>query len=529
MFKYASIKARLLLILSFAILNVAAVGGIAIFFLTTVVQTYGHLAETNMPALHAINDARNAQRDIVILASNIAASDHAVKDFEKTQSDFETAVTHYEEATEVYQALPAQKGEKALRTEVDAGWKEFTAAAKKLVDLGGSEGPKDLLARTEIAAHSLADARKHFRDSFQTLTEFHEAEAKKWEADAKSSAKKAELVVVITTIMGGLLVLLTGFKMANTLVKTLSIISQKISEASSTSVDATQQVSSASDRLASSGTEQAASIQETASAMEEISAMVSKNAANAESTRTISLDSQKKAIDGKQVVLAMVDAIEQISQSNAQIGAQIETSNREMTEITKVIADIESKTKVINDIVFQTKLLSFNASVEAARAGEHGKGFAVVAEEVGNLAQMSGSASQSITEILREGTQRVQDIIDRSSTQIERLLTENKTKISSGVDTAERCRKVLDDLVGNVSQVAEMASNIAVASQEQSHGIREVNSAVSQFGTVVEETNSSSQSLSTASLSLLGQTETMNGVVKELTDAINGSKEPKAA
>jgi methyl-accepting chemotaxis protein len=76
---------------------------------------------------------------------------------------------------------------------------------------------------------------------------------------------------------------------------------------------------------------------------------------------------------------------------------QINYSNEQMSEIVKVIQEIETKTKVINDIVFQTKLLSFNASVEAARAGEQGKGFAVVAEEVGNLAQMSGNAAKEIS------------------------------------------------------------------------------------------------------------------------------------
>lgn len=531
MFKKASMKLRLMLILGFAVLNVVGVGGIAIYFLNNVVKNYGHLAEVNMPALRAINEARNAQRSIVVLmlTSNMASTEHAVKDVEKVKEEFEKSVSDYEEATETYHALTMQDGEKPLRASVDAGWKEITDATRKILSIAGSETPADLATRAQLWNNDLKNGRKNFKESFEKLTDYHDAEAKKWSAEAKKSAAAAEQVVIWTTLAGGLLVMFAGYQMATVLSRKLATISQKISDASVTATQATQQVSSASDQLASSSTEQASSIQETAAAMEEISAMVSKNASSAESTRNISLDSQKKAMDGKEVVLQMVNAIEQISQSNLQIGTQIESSNREMTEITKVIAEIESKTKVINDIVFQTKLLSFNASVEAARAGEHGKGFAVVAEEVGNLAQMSGSASQSITEILREGTQRVQEIIERSSSQIERLLQDNKAKIAGGVQTAERCRAVLDELVDNVTQVAEMASNIAVASQEQSHGIREVNSAVSQLGTVVEETNTSSQSLSTASLSLLGQTETMNNVVKELTAAVAGEESAKAA
>ncbi|MBI3544116.1 MAG: methyl-accepting chemotaxis protein [Deltaproteobacteria bacterium] len=150
---------------------------------------------------------------------------------------------------------------------------------------------------------------------------------------------------------------------------------------------AAQNISSASQNLAQGATEQASALQETASSIEELSAMTKKSAENAVNSRESALASHSVATKGKHAVEQMVSAIGEIDASNNRIMTHIEESNRQITEIVKVITEIGTKTKVINDIVFKTQLLSFNASVEAARAGEHGKGFAVVAEEVGNLAQ----------------------------------------------------------------------------------------------------------------------------------------------
>jgi methyl-accepting chemotaxis protein len=529
MFKRSSVKTRLMLLLFFALANVVLVGGSAIFYLNKVVVVYSHVAEANMPALRAINDARNAQRDIVILTSNIASSDHAVADADKVEADFEKAVKAYDAATKAYQTIPTVAGEATLRTAVDAGWKKFLDPATQIVELAGSSKPEDLATRAQIASHSLSEGRKEFRDSFKALTEFHETEAAKWAANAKDEAASARNIVIAIILVGAALNVLFGQMSSKTLTAQLGAISKRISEVATHAVTATQQVSSASTQLAASSTQQASSVQETAAAMEEISAMVAKNTSSAEAASTIALDSHKKAVSGRQAVMAMVSAIEKISESNNKIGAQIETSNREMAEITRVISEIQNKTKVIDDIVFQTKLLSFNASVEAARAGEHGKGFAVVAEEVGNLAQMSGDASTSINSILHEGTRRVQEIIERSASQVSSLMNENQQKIKEGVMTAQNCQGALEDLVNNVERVNEMASSIAVASKEQTHGIREVNTAVSQFGAVVDETSSSSQNLSSASQSLLQQTEAMDGVVQELMAVISGEEKVQRA
>src|SRR5690606_27092464 len=101
-----------------------------------------------------------------------------------------------------------------------------------------------------------------------------------------------------------------------------------------------------------------------------------------------------------------------------------------------------------------------NASVEAARAGEHGKGFAVVAEEVGNLAQMSGNAAKEIGSLLEQSVHKVNEIVNETRTNVDRLMVEGKSTVERGMQVAQQCGSVLDEIVQNVSLVSSMASEI---------------------------------------------------------------------
>ena len=85
----------------------------------------------------------------------------------------------------------------------------------------------------------------------------------------------------------------------------------------------------------------------------------------------------------------------------------------------KAASEIANITKIIDDIAMQTNILALNASAEAARAGDQGKGFAVVAAEVRNLAQTSQASVKSITNIvnnslekINEGSSKIKETMD---------------------------------------------------------------------------------------------------------------------
>jgi methyl-accepting chemotaxis protein len=248
--------------------------------------------------------------------------------------------------------------------------------------------------------------------------------------------------------------------------------------------------------------------------------MLKKNAHYALRSKSFAESSNSSARAGQEVVQEMRGSIRDIGQSNLAVMDQVNESNRQMSEIAKVISDIGAKTKVINDIVFQTKLLSFNASVEAARAGEHGKGFAVVAEEVGNLAQMSGNAAKEIHSMLESSIRTVESIAEETRRKVEGLVSTARERIELGNATAERCSTSLGEIVGQAGQLTELMTSIASASGEQASGVSEINQAVGQLDQLTQrnarasdETARTAEHLRERSAKLLGAVDTLRSTL----------------
>ncbi|MEJ8840439.1 methyl-accepting chemotaxis protein [Ramlibacter sp. AN1133] len=190
--------------------------------------------------------------------------------------------------------------------------------------------------------------------------------------------------------------------------------------------------------------EQASTLEETASSMEELTSSVTQNAQNARQASDLARGAADVARKGGSVVGEVVTTMDGIS-----------TSSRRIAEIIGVI----------DGIAFQTNILALNAAVEAARAGEQGRGFAVVAGEVRQLAQRSAEAAR----------------------QIKGLIGDSVTKVEEGSRLVDTAGKTMNEIVAAVSRVSDLIADIAAASQEQSSGIAQVNTAVTQMDQVVQQ------------------------------------------
>ncbi len=233
---------------------------------------------------------------------------------------------------------------------------------------------------------------------------------------------------------------------------------------------ATAEIASGNLDLSTRTEEQASALQQTASSMEELTSTVKQNAASAQQANRMAAEASQVAAQGGEMVAKVVDTMGAINNSS------------------KRVVDIIS---VIDGIAFQTNILALNAAVEAARAGEQGRGFAVVASEVRSLAQRSAAAAK----------------------EIKTLISESVEKVEAGALLVDQAGTTMRDLVVSVGRVTAIIGEITSASDQQSHGIEEVNRAVAQMDQVTQQNAALVEESAAAAGSLQAQATALTGVV----------------
>lgn len=116
----------------------------------------------------------------------------------------------------------------------------------------------------------------------------------------------------------------------------------------------------------------------------------------------------------------------------------------------------------------QTRQLALNASIEAARAGNQGRGFAVVASEIGNLANQSATAVQSIIEIVEEVQDSVEDMTEclkLTSHFIEESVIPDYEKFLQGSivynDDANSVKELMMQICEHIEELKKSSGTIA--------------------------------------------------------------------
>ncbi|NYT66261.1 MCP four helix bundle domain-containing protein [Alcaligenaceae bacterium] len=246
----------------------------------------------------------------------------------------------------------------------------------------------------------------------------------------------------------------------------LLVVVTDVRSSSDSIATAAGQIAAGNLDLSSRTEQQASSLAQTAATMEEITATVRQNAENAQQANSLSASAAEAATSGGSIVTQLVNTMGEINTKSQQI------------------ADIVG---VIDSIAFQTNILALNAAVEAARAGEEGRGFAVVASEVRALAQRSAASAREI-----------------------RLLIDSSVEaVSKGNEQAVQAGASMQDIVDGINRVTDLMGEISAANREQTTGIEEINTAVTQMDDVTRQNASLVEQSAAAARSLQEQADTL--------------------
>lgn len=306
-------------------------------------------------------------------------------------------------------------------------------------------------------------------------------ETSRFANEASYSLSRSSTIIIVGLIAAIIIAFAAAWTIIVSITKPINRVVEGLSEGSQQVAAASEQLSSSSQQLAEGSAEQASSIEETSSTLEESASMVKQNTENTKQAAILARQAKDAADKGNIEMQEMMESMGELKKSS--------------DEIAKII-------KVIDEIAFQTNILALNAAVEAARAGDAGMGFAVVADEVRNLAQRSAQAAKDTASIIES----------------------NIGLSQKGVEVSKRVNEALNEINLQAQKVNELLDEVAAASQEQSQGIMQINKAITQMEQVVQENAANAEESASAAEELSAQSENLKGIVNQLIQLVNGSK-----
>jgi len=245
--------------------------------------------------------------------------------------------------------------------------------------------------------------------------------------------------------------------------------------------------------------EQASAVNEITTTVDELNSSSKQVYEKAEQVSQSSHDVLKIASDGEKAIKESIEEINIIRNKVKSISEHTLNLSIEAQQIGSIV-------KTVSDIANKTDMLAINAGIEAARAGEHGRGFSIVATEVRELADQSRKSAEKIAQL-------IENIQAATNTTV--LATDEAINgFQVGIKLILEAGHTIDNLVKHVQETVNYASEIALASRQQSLGTEQV-------ATVMSSINEAMRGTAQSASKILGEATVLKKLSDDLSSVAN--------
>ncbi|HTU31905.1 MAG TPA: methyl-accepting chemotaxis protein [Solirubrobacteraceae bacterium] len=254
----------------------------------------------------------------------------------------------------------------------------------------------------------------------------------------------------------------------NTMVSGLAEISSEIQIGVQEIGASTEEILGVVNRHTDSAGQQSAAIEQTSATVSELRTAADVTARRAREVAERAGESVRVSDQGTAAVAALAEAM-------ADIRARVEAIAQEILTLAGRAQQIGVITDTVNELADRSNLLALNATIEAARAGEAGKGFGVVADQVRDLADQSKHATAKVETILNEVKDATAAAVAASK--------EGAKVVEHGLQLTTDADEGIRSLTAIIRSASEAAEEIASSAQQQSIGMDEIASAMTNIET----------------------------------------------
>jgi methyl-accepting chemotaxis protein len=559
MFASLSIRAKITIVVSFLLIAMSAMGGLAVRQMYEMNNDTTDIVTSWLPSVRVLGEVRAASITYrAAIRAHLLASDAAGKQVQ------ETVMAKYlvtlEKARKTYEPLISSPAERAIYDEFSKQWADYIADVEKVLVMSRKNVGTEARDFNNITTQIAVTADNTLQRDIDLNNNGANAAGTRAADDFSMAIKMVVGALVLAVVVGtGAAVLLVrdvskgiqsivtpmqalgagdlsamvphqGAKteigsMADTLQVFKQALIDKRTADQAAMVDAEAKIERGHrvDTITRDFESLIGEIVETvSSASTELEASAGTLTATAERSQQLTTAVAAASEEASTNVQSVASATEEMASSINEISRQVQESatiagqavdqarktNDRVGELAKAAARIGDVVELISTIAGQTNLLALNATIEAARAGDAGRGFAVVASEVKALAEQTAKATGEIS---------------MQISGIQAATQESVGAIKEIGDTIGRMSEISSTIASAVEEQGAATQEISRNVQQAAQGTMQVSSNITDVQRGATETGSASTQVLSAAQSLSSDSNRLKMEVGKFLNAVRAA------